>query len=108
MRQALPLYRNIYTMHKWNGESLTWTDVRGEVLRLHKSLVALGSAHIANVHLLANLEPFRWGAPDFIQRTTQSQERIGIKGLHLYPLRYWEWLVSASDKTPPNLDWLFE
>ena len=86
MHQALPLYKNIYTMHKWNGESLTWTDVRGEVLRLHKSLVELGSEHIANVHLLSNLEPWRWGDPEFIQQTMQSMQRIGIKGLHLYPL----------------------
>lgn len=109
MARALPLYRNIYTMHKWNGESLTWTDVRGGILDLHKKLVGLGSTHIANVHLLANLEPFRWGATEFIRKTMQSQQRIGIKGLHLYPLRYWEWPVSADD--PPLLqierDWIW-
>ncbi len=109
MRQALPLYKNIYTMHKWNGESLTWTDVRGEVLRMHKSLVELGSTHIANIHLLSNLEPFRWGAPSFIQKTLQSCERIGIRGVHLYPLRYWDWPNSADN--PPELqferDWIW-
>ena len=109
MHQALPLYKNIYTMHKWNGESLTWTDVRGEVLRMHKSLVDLGSTHIANVHLLSNLEPYRWGSPEFIQKTMQSMQRIGIKGLHLYPLRYWDWPNSADN--PPELqferDWIW-
>lgn len=104
MQQALPLYRNIYTMHKWNGESLTWTDVRGEVLRLHKSLVDLGSTHIANVHLLSNLEPFRWGSPEFIQKTMQSCQRIGIKGLHLYPLRYWDWPNSADNPAELQID----
>ena len=109
IRQALPLYRNIYTMHKWNGESLTWTDVRGEVLRMHQSLVKLGSTHIANIHLLSNLEPFRWGAPSFIQQTLQSCQRIGIKGVHVYPLRYWDWPNSAD--TQPELqferDWIW-
>ena len=109
MARALPLYKNIHTMHKWNGESLTWTDVRGGVLDLHKHLVGLGSTHIANVHLLANLEPFRWGATEFIRKTMQSQQRIGIKGLHVYPLRYWEWPVSADN--PPLLqidrDWIW-
>jgi hypothetical protein len=109
MQQALPLYKNIYTMHKWNGESLTWTDVRGEVLRMHQSLVGLGSTHIANIHLLSNLEPFRWGSPEFIQKTMQSCARIGIKGLHLYPLRYWDWPNSADN--PPELaidrDWIW-
>jgi hypothetical protein len=104
MKQALPLYRNIYTMHKWNGESLTWTDVRGKVLRMHRSLVELGSAHIVNVHLLSNLEPFRWGAPGFIQKTMQSCQRIGIKGLHLYPLRYWEWPDSADNPAEIQFD----
>jgi hypothetical protein len=31
MAQAKPLYGNIDTMFKWNGESLTWTNVRGPV-----------------------------------------------------------------------------
>ena len=109
MARALPLYRNIYTMHKWNGESLTWTDVRGEVLRMHQSLVNLGSTHIANIHLLSNLEPFRWGAPSFVQQTLQSCERIGIRGVHVYPLRYWDWPNSADN--PPELqferDWIW-
>ncbi len=109
MHQALPLYKNIYTMHKWNGESLTWTDVRGEVLRMHKSLVDLGSTHIANIHLLSNLEPFRWGAPSFVQKTLQSCERIGIRGVHLYPLRYWDWPNSADQPAELQFerDWIW-
>lgn len=111
MRQARPLYGNIFTMHKWNGESLTWTDVRGDVRKLHEHLVSLGSTHISNVHILANLEPFRWGSPDFVQKTMQSTQRLGIKGLHLYPLRYWDWPVTA-DNTPVPLkqidrDWIW-
>ncbi|MGA2268882.1 MAG: hypothetical protein ABSH44_10485 [Bryobacteraceae bacterium] len=109
MRQALPLYRNIYTMHKYNGESLTWTEVRGDILKMHQMLVNLGSMHIVNVHLLSNLEPFRWGSPEFIQRCMQSMQRMGVKGLHVYPLRYWEWPVSADN--PPVLqmdrDWIW-
>ncbi|HYW42085.1 MAG TPA: hypothetical protein VE959_04460 [Bryobacteraceae bacterium] len=109
IRQALPLYKNIYTMHKWNGESLTWTDVRGEVLRMHQSLVKLGSTHIANIHLLSNLEPFRWGDPEFIQKTLQSCQRIGIKGVHVYPLRYWDWPNSADNPAELQFerDWIW-
>ncbi|MDE3164560.1 MAG: hypothetical protein KGN36_02055, partial [Acidobacteriota bacterium] len=109
IRQALPLYRNIYTMHKWNGESLTWTDVRGEVLRLHESLVKLGSAHIANIHLLSNLEPYRWGAPTFVQKTLESARRIGIQGVHVYPLRYWDWPNSPDNPAEIQFerDWIW-
>jgi hypothetical protein len=104
MKQALPLYKNIYTMSKWNGESLTWTDIRGEVLRINRSLVELGSTHITNLHLMSDLEPFRWGAPSFVQKTMQSCERIGIKGLHLYPLRYWDWPNSADNPAEIQFD----
>lgn len=109
--QARPLYGNIYTMHKWNGESLTWTDVRGPVREMHEKLVKLGSTHIANVHLLANLEPFRWGSPEFVRETMLSCRRLGIRGLHLYPLRYWEWPVTADNAAPRieqiERDWIW-
>ena len=71
---------------------------------MHRSLVELGSTHIANIHLLSNLEPFRWGAPSFIQKTLQSCQRIGIKGLHLYPLRYWDWPNSADNPAEIQFD----
>lgn len=109
MKTALPLYKNIYTMWKWTGESLTWTDIRGDVLKRHEMLVHLGSTHIVNIHLLSNLEPFRWGDPEYIQKVLLSCQRIGIKGLHFYPLRYWEWPVTADN--PPELqidrDWIW-
>ena len=111
MSASRPLYSNIDTMFKWNGESLTSTDIRGPVLKQFTELIPISKVTIANVHLLSNLEPFRWGSPEYIQQTTQSFERIGISGLHLYPLRYWEWPVTA-DKTTPALeqtdrDWIW-
>jgi len=76
-----------------------------------KMLAASSNVAIANVHLLSNLEPFRWGDPDFIRETLTSFERIGIGGLHLYPLRYWDWPV-VGDRTEPLLlqtdrDWIW-
>jgi hypothetical protein len=111
MKAAPPLYSNIDTMFKWNGESLTWTDVRGPVLDRFKMLAESSNVAIANVHLLSNLEPFRWGDPDFIRQTVTSFQRIGIGGLHLYPLRYWDWPY-AGDKTETPLpqtdrDWIW-
>ena len=111
MAQAKPLYSNIDTMFKWNGESLTSTDVRGPVRDEFEKLVAASNVQIANIHLLSNLEPFRWGDPDFIRQTESSFVRIGIEGLHLYPLRYWDWPYTA-DNTAPRLmqtdrDWIW-
>ncbi len=111
MKAALPLYSNIDTMFKWNGESLTWTNVRGPVLDRFKMLAENSNVAIANVHLLSNLEPFRWGDPDFIRQTLANFQRIGIGGLHLYPLRYWDWPYAGDNTEPPLLqtdrDWIW-
>lgn len=111
MKAALPLYANIDTMFKWNGESLTWTNVRGPVRDRFKMLAESSNVAITNIHLLSNLEPFRWGDPDFIRQTEANFQRIGIEGLHLYPLRYWDWPY-AGDNTDPLLlqtdrDWIW-
>jgi hypothetical protein len=113
MEAALPIYKNLYTMHKYNGESLTTYEPRGEWSAVHKELSELGSVHISNVHILANLEPFRYGSPDFIQKSVQAMHEIhGANALHLYPqASYWDWPYTA-DKTEPRLkeierDWIW-
>jgi len=100
MEKSLPLYKNLYTMHKYNGESLTTYTPRGPWGEIHKKLSSLNSVHISNVHILANLEPFRYGSPDFIQKTVQAMHTAhGANALHLYPqASYWDWPYSA-DKT---------
>jgi hypothetical protein len=113
MEAALPVYKNLYTMHKYNGESLTTYQPQGIWSQTHKDLSSLGSIHISNVHILANLEPFRYGSPDFIQKSVQAMHEIhGANALHLYPqASYWDWPYSA-DKTDFRLkeikrDWIW-
>lgn len=111
MKASLPLYSNIDTMFKWNGESLTWTDVRGGVRQRFEQLAKESNITIANIHLLSDLEPFRWGDPTFIRETVANFPKIGIQGLHLYPLRYWDWPYSGDNTTPRLLqtqrDWIW-
>ncbi len=101
MDAALPLYKNLYTMHKYNGESLTTYEPRGPWAKIHTDLSSLGSIHISNVHILANLEPFRWGSPDFVRKAVQAMHDVhGANALHLYPqASYWDWPYTA-DKLP--------
>ena len=111
MAAARPLYSNIDTMWKWNGESLTWTNIRGSVRQKFQSMVSESNDTIVNIHLLSNLEPFRWGDPTFVRQTESNFVRLGIRGVHVYPLRYWDWPYSA-DKTEPLLiqtdrDWIW-
>jgi hypothetical protein len=98
MEAALPIYKNLYTEAKFNGEALTYARPRGEWAKLHKKLSALGNVQIENVHILANLEPFRYGSPDFIQQSVIGMHEVmGGNGLHLYPqASYWDWPYSAD------------
>lgn len=108
---SLPLYHNIDVMEKWTGESLVGYDVRGKIRQEDEKLARESPVDIANVHILSNLEPFRWGDPTYIRKCVLSFEKIGITGLHLYPLRFWTWPYTA-DKTSPRLmqidrDWIW-
>lgn len=113
MEASLPIYKNLYTMSKYNGESLTTYQPRDQWVSTPKALSELGSVQISNVHILANLEPFRYGAPDFIRKSVDAMINLtGAKGLHLYPqASYWDWPYTA-DKTDPRLlemdrDWIW-
>ena len=113
MEAALPLYKNLYTEAKYNGEALTTYTPRGPWAQLHQQLASLGSVQIENVHILANLEPFRYGSPDFIQKSVVAMHKVHHgNGLHLYPqASYWDWPYTA-DKSNPRLlqidrDWIW-
>ena len=101
LRESLPLYPNIYTMSKYTGESLTTYEPGGPWGETHRQLAEAAPVHIDNVHILANLEPWRWSSPTFIEKTVQAMHRVHhSKGLHLYPqASYWDWPYTA-DKLP--------
>jgi len=106
MPEALKIYKNLFTEAKFNGESLTTWEPRGVRQQLHLTMSRVGSTHIANVHILANLEPFRYGATDFIQKSVLAmRDRLGARGLHLYPLFYWDWPVSPDLTATPLKQW---
>lgn len=113
IKSAKGLYSNLYTEAKFNGEALTTDEPRGSWADLHRTLSRAGSVQIENVHILANLEPFRYGAADFIQRCVKGMHNIyEANGLHLYPqASYWDWPY-AADNTSPRLlqierDWIW-
>ena len=101
LKESLPLYPNIYTMSKYTGESLTTYMPGGPWGETHRQLAAAAPVHIDNVHILANLEPWRWSSPAFIEKTVQAMHQVHhSKGLHLYPqASYWDWPYTA-DKLP--------
>ncbi|HTS16123.1 MAG TPA: hypothetical protein VMP11_00970 [Verrucomicrobiae bacterium] len=108
---ALEVYSNLFTETKYNGESLTTYEPRGKEQTVHLAMSRLGT-HLVNIHILANLEPFRYGDQEFIKKCVQAaRDRLGAKGIHLYPLSYWNW-PDSPDITDPALkqwsrDWIW-
>lgn len=106
MPAALKVYRNLYTEAKYNGESLTTSEPRGVRQALHRAMADLGSTHLINVHILANLEPFRYAAQRFIRQCMiAARDRLGARGLHLYPLAFWDWPHAPDATDPPLKQW---
>ncbi|HEY8784574.1 MAG TPA: hypothetical protein VIM16_23310 [Mucilaginibacter sp.] len=113
MKYALPLYKNLYTMAKYNGEALTTYEPHGPWAELHRTLSSIGTVQIENVHIMANLEPFRYGSADFIQKCVLAMHNVyHANAVHIYPqASYWDWPYTA-DKTSPRLlqierDWIW-
>jgi hypothetical protein len=113
MKYALPLYKNLYTEAKYTGEALTTYTPRGPWAELHRTLSHLGSVQIENIHIMANLEPFRYGSADFIQKCVLAMHNTyESNGLHIYPeASYWDWPYTA-DKADKRLlqidrDWIW-
>ena len=98
LEAALPLYKNLYVVAKYNGEALTTYTPHGSWADLHRRLSGLAKGLMENVHIMANLEPFRYGSPDFIQRCVQAMHSVyHATALHLYPqASYWDWPYSAD------------
>lgn len=114
LEKGAPLYDNIYTMGKYTSETLTSDQVGGgpgHGYWENRRKLAEKFLLIINVHCVCNLEPFRWGSPAFVRRAIDSCLKTGIKGLHLYPLRYWDWPNTADRAEPrllqPDRDWLW-
>lgn len=114
MKEALPLYKNLYTEAKYNGEALTTYTPRGPWADLHRTLSRIGTVQIENVHILANLEPFRYGSADFVQKSIQAMHTVyEANGLHLYPqASYWDWPYAADSTSSGKLlqierDWMW-
>jgi len=107
---GLKKYKNLYTMMKYNGEALTTFEPRGPWAEIHRELSSITSQHVSNIHILANLEPFRYGATRFIQKCVRAARDIHhANGIHLYPLAYWDWPISpdTTEIKQCDRDWIW-
>lgn len=114
MKYAKPIYSNLYTEAKFNGEALTTYTPHGPWADLHRTLSHIGTVQIENIHIMANLEPFRYGSADFIQKCVQAMHSVyEANGLHLYPqASYWDWPYTADNADGKRIlqidrDWIW-
>jgi len=105
MPACFQVYSNLFTITKYNGESLTTWEPRGKDQATHLAMSKLGP-HLVNIHILSDLEPFRYGDTEFIRKSVlASRDRLGASGVHLYPLSYWNWPYSPDIANPQLLQW---
>ncbi len=105
MPACFQIYSNLFTETKYNGESLTTWEPRGKSQATHQAMAKLGP-HLVNIHILANLEPFRYGDTEFIRKSVlAARDRLGASGIHLFPLSYWNWPYAPDIANPPLLQW---
>jgi len=99
-----PAYDHLFTMMKHNTEMIVspYPDPR------NAAWAALGP-HIINMHEIADVKPFRWGSPVFIQQMVKNWKAIDAQGMHIYPMTSWMW-PDSLDRTPlltMDRDWIW-
>ncbi len=93
-------YPGVYLERKFNVEMIAGTEIDPE----NTEWAALTDNFVMNIHCIANLEPFRWNPPSYIQKIMQSSVSAGSNGLHLYPRKAWRWPYGC-ETGEPELQW---
>jgi len=99
-RQIVDNYPNLYIERKYNVEMIADTRIDPQ----NMEWAQLNGNYVVNIHCVANLEPFRWNPPSYIQKCLASSAEVGANGLHLYPRKAWRWPY-VSDIDNKQLQW---
>ena len=94
---CVPEYENLYTELKHNVEMVVSPvpDAR------HAQWKNVAKKHIVNLHEVADMKPFRWGSPLFIQEMVGEWKKAGLDGAECYGMISWRWPYSL-DKLEPQ------
>jgi hypothetical protein len=95
-KQCVPEYDNFYTELKHNVEMVV-----SPVPDARHATVKVAKKHIVNLHEVADIKPFRWGSPIFMQEMVSEWKKIGIDGAEVYGLISWRWPY-ALDRLEPQ------
>ncbi len=95
-RRVADAHPDIWMERKFNVEMIAGKRADPE----NRAWAALTGRHVVNIHMAANLEPFRWSPPAYIRDCVQSAIATGATGLHLYPRKSWRWPQGSEPETP--------
>jgi hypothetical protein len=90
-------YDNLYTELKHNVEMIVSPVPDAH----HAFWKGVARRHIVNLHEIADIKPFRWGSPLFIQEMVKEWKNAGIDGAEVYGMVSWRWPY-ALDKLDEN------
>ena len=80
-------YNRVYTEYKHNDELIMSPFAHTR----HKGFLKYGQEHIANMHLMADVKPFRWGSWRYIHDIVSDWKTIGLSGGEVQHLVNWPW-----------------
>jgi hypothetical protein len=92
-RKILDHYPDLSFVRKFNVEMIAGKQIDPENAEWAK----LNNNFIVNIHLAANLEPFRWNPPSYIQQIVRNNINAGATGIHLHPRKAWRWPYSSDE-----------
>lgn len=100
-RKVAELNPDVWMERKFNVEMIA--DQRPDPA--NELWARLTGKFVVNIHMAANLEPFRWFAPDYIRTCVANSMNAGAGGLHLYPRKSWRWPL-GSEPALPVVQWM--
>lgn len=80
-------YSDLHFVRKFNVEMIADKRTDPE----NKEWAKLNGNFIVNIHMAANLEPFKWNPPSYIQDIVKNSIEDGSTGIHIHPRKAWRW-----------------
>lgn len=100
-RRIVDQYPDLYFVRKFNVEMIADTRVDPE----NSQWAGLNGNFVVNIHLAANLEPFRWNPPAYIQSIVRNNITSGAESIQLHPRKAWRWPY-GSDSGTNEYQWI--
>ncbi len=101
MKALAVKYPKLSTEHAYNAAMLAAPEANPAI----KEWAAIAGSHILAVQGAANLDPFRWSPPTYVQKCLQHAIALGANGLDLSARTAWRWPYGCDKVEPAEFQW---